>query len=134
MALIKPSILLLLLFALLMGILPSGLAAARIPVLGLQSSPSQFPSLETFQQCWVSMEEMVGCYSEVYRSFISGKEGLSTIGPSCCMANNDITSNCWSQMFPNTPAIPTLLNNYCATYQTGQGDAPSPSVEPADLN
>ncbi|KAI3801789.1 hypothetical protein L1987_29904 [Smallanthus sonchifolius] len=133
MALIKPSVLILLLFATLMETLPSGLAEDQTPVIGLEPFPPGLLSLETIEQCWVSMQETVGCYTEVYRAFLSGQVGLSTVGPSCCMAINDITSNCWSQMYPDAPSFPSLLKNYCATYQTGEGDAPAPSIEPAGL-
>ncbi|KAL8236969.1 hypothetical protein R6Q59_018050 [Mikania micrantha] len=131
--LIKPSLLVLLLFAALIELLPSGgLAEDPTPFLGFGPSASQFPSLETIEQCWVSLEEIVGCYTEVYRAFLTGKVGLMTVGPSCCIAINDITSNCWSQMFPDAPSFPSLLRNYCMA-QTGQGSAPTPSIEPADL-
>ncbi|KAK9055133.1 hypothetical protein SSX86_026215 [Deinandra increscens subsp. villosa] len=132
MALIKSSVLILLLFATLTEILPSGLAELPTPFSGLDPPPSQFPSFDTLQQCWVSMEEMVGCYSDAYRAFLSGNLGLA-IGPSCCMAFSDINSNCWSQMFPDAPSFPSSLKDYCTNYQNGQGDAPSPSVEPADV-
>ncbi|KAK1420959.1 hypothetical protein QVD17_22958 [Tagetes erecta] len=132
MALLKRSVLVLfMLLATLMATMPSMLADKQAPGLGLEPSPFKFPSFETLEQCWVSMEESVGCYTDAYRAFLSGKVGLSTMGPSCCMAVNDIASNCWSQMYPDAPSFPSLLRNYCASYQTGQGDAPSPSIEPA---
>ncbi|XP_076932900.1 egg cell-secreted protein 1.2-like [Bidens hawaiensis] len=127
MAFTKPCFLVLLLSATL-------LAEAQIPGFGLDpSAPSQFPSLGNLQQCWMSLEEITGCNAEVYRAFFTGKVGLEAVGPSCCMAIKDITSHCWSQMFPNTPSFPSLLSSYCANFQTGQADAPAPSLEPADL-
>ncbi|KAI3701929.1 hypothetical protein L6452_27420 [Arctium lappa] len=106
---------------------PSGLAedqTTSLPTL------DQSTSLPTVEQCWLSMEEMLGCYSEVYRAFMSGKIGIS-FGPACCLAINDITSNCWIQMFPNAPHFPPLLQNFCKRFESDASDAPAPSEEPA---
>ena len=118
MASLKSSILLFSFIVTLLALLPSGQAQAQ----------DQKPSLPTLEQCWLSMEEILGCYSEIYRAFMRGKVGIS-FGPSCCLAINDITSNCWTQMLPNAPHIPPLLKNFCNHYAS---DAPTPSDEPAD--
>ncbi|XP_071693249.1 egg cell-secreted protein 1.4-like [Rutidosis leptorrhynchoides] len=130
---LKPSVLVLLSFAVLIVMSQTGLAQEQTPSLDLESPPDQIISWETVQQCWLSLEEIVGCYSEVYRSFVNGQVGFN-IGPSCCLAINDITSNCWLGMFPNNPSFPPLLKNYCKIYEVGQVDAPAPTpfMEPAD--
>ncbi|KVI01731.1 hypothetical protein Ccrd_019990 [Cynara cardunculus var. scolymus] len=119
MASSKLSVLVLFFFVTLLTFSPSGLAQG------------QTPSLPASEQCLLSMEEIFGCYSEIYRAFMSGKVGIS-FGPSCCLAINDITSNCWTQMFPNAPHFPPLLQNFCDRYESGLFDAPAPSDEPVD--
>ncbi|KAJ9548702.1 hypothetical protein OSB04_021245 [Centaurea solstitialis] len=111
------------LFATLLVFLPSGLAQDLTPGFGFGPPPST--SLPTLEQCWLSIEEIVGCYNEVFRAFQSGKIGM-TIGPACCLAINDITSDCWLKMFPNAPTFPFLLNNYCKNSQV----APTSSDQP----
>lgn len=134
MASFKPSVLVLLLIATLIAALPSGLGQEENPLSELEPQPTWETTIGNLEQCWLSVEEVVGCYAEVYRAFVSGKLGI-TIGPSCCLAINDITSNCWGRMFPNTPSFPPLLQKYCSRYQVGQAEAPSPSpsMEPADV-
>ncbi|KAL4571434.1 hypothetical protein LXL04_018193 [Taraxacum kok-saghyz] len=129
MASLRSSLLILSLFAtlIMLALSPCGLAQELQPSMfeELQSStPSQLPSLG---DCWQSVEEIIGCYSEIYRAFVNGKIGM-TIGPSCCLAIEDISSNCWPQMFPQAAAsFPPLLKGYCRRYQP---DAVTPSAEP----
>ncbi|CAH1432796.1 unnamed protein product [Lactuca virosa] len=130
---LRSSLLILSVFAtILLALSPSGLAdhdqELQTSGFELESTPSQ-PSLG---DCWQSVEEIIGCYSEIYRAFVNGKLGM-TIGPSCCLAIEDISSNCWPQMFPGaSSSFPPLLKGYCRRYQAGQPDAETPSAEPAD--
>ncbi|XP_024965708.1 egg cell-secreted protein 1.2-like [Cynara cardunculus var. scolymus] len=116
------SVLVVSLFATLLVFSPSGLAQDLTPGFGFNPPPS-LPPLE---QCWLSIEEIGGCYSEVYTAFLNGTIG-TTIGPACCLAIKDITTDCWLHMFPNAPTFPSLLDNYCKRYQVGP---PTSSNEP----
>ncbi|KAI3781974.1 hypothetical protein L2E82_12002 [Cichorium intybus] len=117
------------LFATLLALSPSGLAQEQTVGVELESTA---PSQPTLGDCWQSIEEIIGCYSEIYRAFVNGKLGI-TIGPSCCLAIEDIASNCWPQMFPDAPSFPSLLKGYCRRFQGGQPDALTPSAEPDDF-
>ncbi|KAI3771763.1 hypothetical protein L6452_02930 [Arctium lappa] len=130
MASLKSSILIVSLFATLLAFLPSGLAQGLTPGFGFNPPPSL--SLPPLKQCWLSLEEILGCYNEIFRAFQNGTIGV-TIGPACCLAIKDITADCWLQMFPNAPTFPSLLDIYCKRYEVGQPDASTASDEPDNL-
>ncbi|PIA33094.1 hypothetical protein AQUCO_04200094v1 [Aquilegia coerulea] len=72
----------------------------------------KMPFNQEVQQCWSSFRNVNGCVLEVYGSFVSGKIGA--LGPACCKAIAEITTDCWPKMFPFNPYFPPLLKAYCA--------------------